>query len=134
MQDANKDLTDKQLKFIDLYFKLNDIQQICKELNIKRATYYSYLNNELVKAEIDKIRAELLSNTTTFLQSNLKTCSDELMQIITNKETQPQITLSAINSVFNNCSKLTEQIDIITKIDAIEQRLSEQEDKNNDKQ
>jgi hypothetical protein len=134
MQDANKDLTDKQLKFIDLYFKLNDIQQICKELNIKRATYYSYLNNELVKAEIDKIRAELLSNTTTFLQSNLKTCSDELMQIITNKETQPQIKISAINSVFNNCSKLTEQIDIITKIDAIEQRLSEQEDKNNDKQ
>ena len=133
MQDAKQDLTDKQLKFIDLYFKLNDIQQICKELNIKRATYYSYLNNELVKAEIDKIRAELLNNTTTYLQNNLKTCSDELMQIIKNKETQPQVKISAINSVFNNCNKLTEQVDIISKIDAIEQKLSEQEVKDNAK-
>ena len=133
MQDAKQDLTDKQLKFIDLYFKLNDIQQICKQLNIKRATYYSYLNNELVKAEIDKIRAELLNNTTTYLQNNLKTCSDELMQIIKNKETQPQVKISAINSVFNNCNKLTEQVDIISKIDAIEQKLSEQEVKDNAK-
>lgn len=134
MQDANKDLTDKQLKFIELYFKSNSIQNICKELDIKRATYYTYLNNELVRAEIDKMRADILSNTMIYLQTNLKTCSDELMSIIKNKETQPQIKINAINSVFNNCSKLTEQVDIISKIDAIEQRLKEQEDSKNDKQ
>lgn len=39
MQDANKDLTDKQLKFIDLYFKSNSIKEICKELDIKRVRY-----------------------------------------------------------------------------------------------
>lgn len=133
MQDANKDLTDKQLKFIDLYFKSNSIKEICKELDIKRATYYTYLNNELVRAEIDRIRADLLSNTMIYLQNNLKTCSDELIKIIKDDKTQPQIKINAINSVFNNCNKLTEQVDIIAKMDKIEQRLAEQEVKNNDK-
>lgn len=127
MQDAKQDLSDKQLKFIDLYFKSNSIKDICNKLDIKRATYYSYLNNETIKSEIDKIRADLLKNTMIFLQNNLKTCSDELMQIIKNAETPPQVKINAINSVFNNCCKLTEQVDIISKIDAIEQRLSEQD-------
>lgn len=68
-----------------------------------------------------------------YLQNNLKTCSDELIKIIKDDKTQPQIKINAINSVFNNCNKLTEQVDIIAKMDKIEQRLAEQEVKNNDK-
>ena len=125
-------LSDKQLKFIDVYFKEQNIDNICKSLKITKATYYNYLNDDVVKQEIYNIRCNMLSNTTNYLQSCLSECSKELMKIIKDETTAPQIKINAINSIFNNCSKLTEQVDILTKINTIEQRLSEQESKANE--
>ena len=131
MIDADN-LTDKQLKFIELYFKEPDINTICKKLNITRPTYYNYLKDEDVKDAINKMRVDILQNTSIYLQDNLKTCSNKLMDIINDDKTSPQVKINAINSVFNNCHKLTEQVDILTRLDEIEGRLSkEQEDTNN---
>lgn len=128
--DSN--LSDKQLKFIDVYFKEQDIGKICKTLKITRQTYYNYLNDDAIKQEINNIRCSILSNTTHYLQSCLDECSKELMSIIHNEKTAPQIKINAINSIFNNCNKLTGQVDILTKLNSIEQKLAEQEDKANE--
>lgn len=71
----------------------------------------------------------MLSNTTIYLQNCLLECSKELMDIVRDKYNTAQIRINAINSIYNNCNKLTEQVDILTKLNDIEQRLSEQEDK-----
>lgn len=128
--DSN--LSDKQLKFIDVYFKEQNIDNICKILKITKQTYYNYINNDAVKQEIYSIRCNMLSNTTNYLQSCLDECSKELMSIIKDKNTAPQIKINAINSVFNNCNKLTEQVDALTKIAEIEQRLKDAEDRDNE--
>lgn len=120
-------LNDKQLKFIDAYFKEQNIDKICKALGITRATYYNYLNDDAVRQEISNIRYEMLSNTTNFLQSELIECSKILIDIIKSKDTTAQVKINAINSIFSNCNKLTEQVDILSKINNIEQRLSKQE-------
>ena len=125
--DSN--LSDKQLKFIDIYFKEQNINEICKTLKITKQTYYNYINDDAIKQEIYNIRCSMLSNTTNYLQSCLDECSKELMSIIHDEKTAPQIKINAINSIFNNCNKLTEQVDILSKINDIEQRLKEQEDK-----
>lgn len=129
MQD-NK-LNDKQLKFIDAYFKEQSIDSVCKSLKITRGTYYNYLNDDAVKQEIFNIRLASLENTTRFLQDNLNECSKELIKIIKDEKTAPQIKINAINSVFSNCSKLTEQVDILTKLNDVEQRLTDAEDNTN---
>jgi predicted DNA-binding protein YlxM (UPF0122 family) len=122
MQDTNtNDLTDKQKKFIDLYFKYNSINDICKELDISRQTYYNYLNNEIIRNEIDRIRTQYIENVTTYLQDNLMTCSIKLMEIIQDDKTTANTKINAINSVFNNCIKLTEQTEIIDKINKIKE-------------
>lgn len=126
MQDR---LNDKQLAFIDAYLSENDINKVCKKLNITRPTYYKYLNDDAVKQEISKIRLANIENTARYLQDSLSLCSQELVKIIKSDDVSPQIKINAINSIFNNCNKLTEQVDIISKLDNIEQRLSEQEDK-----
>lgn len=125
----SNNLSDKQLKFIDVYFKEQDITKICKALSITKQTYYNYINDDAVSREIFNIRCNMLSNTTNYLQSCLNECSKVLMKIIQNQETPPQVKINAINSIFNNCNKLTEQVDILAKINNIEQRLAEQEDK-----
>jgi len=118
-------LTDKQLKFIDAYFKEQNIDNICKRLDITRATYYNYINDINVKQEINRLRHEMISNTTLFLQTCLNECSKELYNIIKDDATTPQTKINAINSVFANCNKLTEQVDILEKLNQIEQRLQE---------
>lgn len=124
-------LDEKQVNFIDAYISEQDINKVCKKLNITRPTYYKYLNDDAVKQEIHKIRVENLENTTRYLQDNLRLCSQKLIDIITSDDLTPQIKINAINSVFSNCNKLTEQIDIINKVNELEQRLQEQEDKDN---
>ena len=126
-----QELSDKQLAFIDAYLSEQDINKVCKKLNITRPTYYKYLNDDAVKQEISKIRLATIENTARYLQDNWSLCSQELVKIIKSDEIAPQIKINAINSIFNNCNKLTEQVDIISKLESIEQRLSEQEDKTN---
>ena len=126
-----QELSDKQLAFIDAYLSEQDINKVCKKLNITRPTYYKYLNDDAVKQEISKIRLATIENTARYLQDNLSLCSQELVKIIKSDDVAPQIKINAINSIFNNCNKLTEQVDIISKLESIEQRLSEQEDKTN---
>lgn len=120
MQDK---LNEKQINFINVYLSESDINKVCKKLNITRPTYYKYLNDDLIQQEINKIRIETLTQTTKYLQDNLKLCSKKLIEIINASDTTPQTKINAINSVFSNCNKLTEQVNIITKIEQIEQRL-----------
>ena len=126
------ELTEKQLKFIDTYLKSKSITDTCKKLNIARSTAYTYLKDPNVKTEMDKRRSDLISDTTLYLQDSLKECSKTLMDIIKDEKTPSQTKINAINSIFNNCNKLTETNDILTKLADIEEKLKEQEEANND--
>lgn len=117
-------LEPKQVKFIDAYFRCTDVKSVCKECNISMKTYYTYLNNKAVKKEINKQLNQLLKDTTRYLQNNLNKCSIELMSIINNKEVQPQIKINAINSVFNITLKLTEQTDILDRLNELEDKYN----------
>lgn len=121
-------LDDKQLKFINAYFKYNDIKDVCKSLNITRPTYYKYLKDDAIKDAITNQRIEIMQGATKNLQINLSLCSDELIKIVKSDETPPQIKINAINSVFNNCNKLTEQLDIISEIESIKEKLEDRSD------
>lgn len=126
MQIDLDNLSDKQVKFIDEYFRCNSVNDVCKNCGISKQTYYTYLKDTNIKRVINKMRVEILEDTSRFLQSNLKYCSDELMRIIKDNSTLPQIKINAINSVFNNSYKLTEQVDISTKLNDLEDKIEEQ--------
>ena len=126
------DLTDKEIKFIDAYISNKNMTETCKALNISRNTAYNYYKDARVKAEIDRRKASLINETTLYLQDSLKECSKMLMDIVKNPNTTPQVKINAINSIFNNCNKLTETSDIITRLADIEEKLAQQEGNNYD--
>lgn len=121
------DLTDKEIKFIDAYLSNKNMTNTCKALKISRNTGYTYYNDARIRAEIDKRKLNILSDTTIYLQSSLEECSKILMDIINSPNTSPQVKINAINSIFNNCNKLTEQSDILNRLSRIEEQLQEQE-------
>ena len=110
----------KQVKFIDAYFKCNDVKSVCKERKISINTYYKYLNDKAIKKEINHQLNQILQDTSRYLQNNLNKCSVELMDIIDNKETPPQTKINAINSMFNISLKLTEQTNILDRLEQLE--------------
>lgn len=113
-------LNNNEIKFIDEYIKCDNIADICNNCKISKQTYYNYINKPQIKKILNQMRVEVLQNTTKKLQSNLQLCSDELIKIIKDEKTAPQVKINAINSVFNYCSKLTEQVDVLNKINEIE--------------
>lgn len=123
-------LTAKQIAFIDAYLKYDSVSDICKALNIKRPTYYTYMQNPKIKQELLKRTNQILESTTRYLQKSLNSCSEELIKMIKSDTTPPQTKLNAINSVFNNSNKLTEQLDVIQYIKDVEERLNIEDSKN----
>ena len=66
----------------------------------------------------------MLKDTTRYLQNNLNNCCNELMNIVNSKDIQPQIKINAINSVFNITLKLTEQTDILDRLNELEDKIN----------
>lgn len=117
-------LDPKYVKFINAYLKCTDAKSVCKECNITINTYYSYMKNKDIKREINKQLSQILKDTTRYLQSNLNKCSSELMDIVNGKEIPPQTKINAINSIFNITIKLTEQTDIMDRLNDLEDRFN----------
>ena len=93
------ELDDKYIKFIDTYLNSKNLTETCKKLDITRSTAYRYLKEDIVKAEIDKRRSELISDTTLYLQDSLQECSKVLMDIVKDPKASPQVKINAINSI-----------------------------------
>lgn len=122
MQDQKKEA------FINAMLESKSITEASEKAGISRSTAYIYLKDEEVKKELASRRSELLQSTTTYLQNNLYSCSEELMKIVKDKETPQAVKVQAINSVFNNCKNLTEQTDIITRLQEIEEKIKTNND------
>jgi hypothetical protein len=114
----------KQSNFIECYIKHNgNISTTCKDLNITRQTAYIYLKNKDIKDEIEKKQQEIMQETLIKMQNNLTKATDELMKIIECKNTNDNVKINAINSLFNNWNKVFNDREIMQKIKDLEDKI-----------
>jgi len=73
----------------------------------------------------------MLNNTVTYLQVKLQEATETIVNIMNNDETAPQIRINAARSVFDYCIKLTEQTEIINRLEALEAAQSGGENDDN---
>lgn len=115
----------KQAKLLQEMLEQPTITAAANAAGISRNTAMKYLKEPEFQEELNKARSECLKETVTFLQGNLKHCSNRLMKIIKDPETSPQVAINAINSVFSNCRGLTETYEIIERMEKIEEALAD---------
>lgn len=88
---------------------------------ISKSKAYAFLGDNSFKADLNRLKAEILSSVTSYLQSNLAECSETLMAIIRSDGVSAQVKINAAQVVFNTCRALTETVDILPRIEALEE-------------
>lgn len=99
--------------------------EIAKAVGISPQTLCKYKKDpEFVKL-VDERRAEYVKAAVYKMQSSLMRTVDEVMAIIENQETAAQVKLNACQLILTNCARWTEEIDIMQRVKALEDKANE---------
>lgn len=105
------------------------IREVSEATGIAEPTIYLKLRGEEFKTKYNEAKKQILENTVTFLQTKLQQATATILNIMNDIEVAPQVRLNAARSVFDYCIKLTEQTEILERIEALE--MKQRDDKNN---
>lgn len=89
---------------------------------VSRTTIYNRLADETFKAEYDRRRSMVLNEACNSLQATLTKAVDTIREIIEDKRNAPQVRLNACGLILQNCLKYVEQIDILSRIEELEEK------------
>lgn len=92
---------------------------------ISETQIYVRLRNPDFKAKYDTARRELLERNTAALQSHLAEAIEVMGEICRDTDAAPQTRLNAADAIIRNSLKLTEQTDILTRLEVLEKSLNE---------
>ena len=92
----------RETQVINAMLLYPSVAQVSKAVNIPTRLIYSMMQNDSFKERLREAREQATAETITYLQGNLRTCAESLMEIVKDKSISPQIRVNAINAVFNN--------------------------------
>ena len=101
------------------------IKAAATSCGLSERTVYDRLSEPQFKAKFDKARVELLEQHCYRLQQLIGSAVEEMARIATDKENSAQVRLNASESIIRNSLKLTEQVDILRRIERLENSNSE---------
>jgi len=114
----------KQSDFLIAMLDTGIISEAAKRAHITEATAHKWLNNGLDKV-LKEMRAELIDEALNKLQLACTFAVDTLLEILSNKENPLSIRLKASTFVLDATFKIREQEQIIDRLDALEERIDE---------
>ncbi len=93
---------------------------------ISETQIYARLRDEKFNARYDEARLKLLEQNTAALQSHLGSAIETMGIICTAPEAAPQVRLNAADAIIRNSLKLTEQTDILKRLQKLEKEIGEE--------
>ena len=96
------------------------IKQASEATGVAEPTIYLKLRDSKFKQRYNEAKTQMLNNTVMFLQGKLQEATATIVDIMSDNENAPQVRINAARSVFDYCIKLTEQTEILTRIEVLE--------------
>lgn len=96
------------------------VRETSKAIGISEATIYRYLKEDEFKKEYEKRRRAMLEDNCHKLQASMSQAIEELVGVINDKEVGVQVKLNAIDMLLRHTQRLTDQIDIMNRIENLE--------------
>ena len=101
------------------------IRAAADSLGVSESYLYSRLKNEQFKKRYDDSRDKILQHSVLRLQSGISDAIETITMIMNDAENSPQVRLNAAETILRNCLRLTEQVDILHRIEALERNQDE---------
>ena len=101
------------------------VRSASKACEISETQIYARLRDPPFKAKYDKARQEMLEEATAAAQSSVMAAIGTMVKVLQNPENAAQVRLNAADMIVRNCLKLTEQNEIVKRLE----RLEEMEEK-----
>lgn len=111
----------KREEFLIALMEEPTVTRAYKRAAISKSKAYAFLGEESFKADLNRLKSEILGSVTSYLQSNLAECSETLMTIIRSDSVSAQVKINAAQVIFNTCRALTETTDILPRLEALEE-------------
>ncbi|MCI5661558.1 MAG: hypothetical protein MR371_04855 [Clostridia bacterium] len=111
----------KREEFLIALMEEPTVTRAYKRAGISKTKAYAFLGEDSFKSDINRLKSEILSSVTSYLQSNLAECSETLMAIIRSDSVSAQVKINAAQVVFSTCRALTETTDILPRLEALEE-------------
>lgn len=97
--------------------------QAARESGLSPNTIYNRLKDSEFAERYYAARLDMLKSHVAELHAHLGEAIATLGQIMANTDVPPQTRLNAAESIIRNCLKLTEQADILDRLESLEERL-----------
>lgn len=97
------------------------ISKAAEKCGLSQRQIYERMKEGGFKQEYRQAKRSVLESVANTLQSRLTTAVETAIQIMQDSENSPQIRLNACNLIFNQCQKLTETVDIISRVENLEE-------------
>lgn len=112
--------TTKDEKIISALLACPTIRAASAACGVGETQIYARLREPEFKQKYAEARRELLEQNTAALQGHIASAVETMAELCTNKKTPAQTRLSAADSIIRNALKLGEQVDIETRLAALE--------------
>lgn len=111
-------------RLIEAFLTLHTDTQIAEETGLTRRTVSKYRHSEEFQKVLTERRTELLQDTVRKMQAGLNEAVETLQGIINDPDCSPQTRVNAIATLFSHCRAWTEAVDIMERLQRIEERVN----------
>lgn len=102
------------------------ITATAEQIGTSRRTIYKAMQEEGFNKAYSKAKQHLLQEVCNNLVSTLLEAVDVTKSIMNNTDNSPQIRLNAGQILFNTCIRLTEQTEVLQRIEKLERSVSDE--------
>lgn len=110
----------KDERILAALLSTSTVKQAARESGLSPNTIYKRLNDPEFSDRYYEARLELLKGHVATLHGFLGAAIGTLGQIMVNPDASPQTRLNAAEAIIRNCLKLTEEVDILKRLEALE--------------
>lgn len=119
-------MTPKQVKFLTELFRCSSVAEAIKNSDVAESTAYRWMReNEEFKRELQKRKTQALDEVSTQMQVGFSDAVRELLEIIRDDHVTAQVKINAIDCLFRNARPIMEEVDILNRLQELENNIQE---------
>lgn len=110
-------------KIIDGLLTNTTVRETAQAVGVSEATIYRHMKDEDFQRRYKERRRAMLEDNCHKMQASMSQAIDKLLNIINDDSIGNQVRLNAIDMLLRHTQRLTDQVDIMTRIENLEKNI-----------